>query len=135
LNPADSSDAATELAAALASRRPDSAPVAVFVENIAEFANGLGEMALQQLAKQCMADGQLFVAEGETSAFATGMGLIGQVKVARAGIALAPDPGDGSSVFKTTFPRLSGVEMPPGRGVIVRVGKAEVVQIGLPNGG
>jgi S-DNA-T family DNA segregation ATPase FtsK/SpoIIIE len=135
LSVGESGDAAAELAAALSVRAATAPPVAVFLENIAEFANGMGEMAIQQLAKQCAADGHLFVAEGETSAFNSGMGLIGQLKSGRAGLALAPDLGDGPTIFKTNFPRLSGIEMPAGRGLLVRLGKAEVVQIGLTGSG
>ena len=62
----------------------------------------------------------------------TSMGLPGLVKAARSGMALAPDGSESSMIFKTNFPPLARVFMPEGRGVLVRKGKAEIVQIARP---
>ena len=48
------------------------------------------------------------------------------------GLALVPDGTESSMIFKTNFPPLARVFMPEGRGVLVRKGKAEIVQIARP---
>lgn len=129
----EAGDGASDITALLSARSGSGRPAAVVVEGIGEFANSMAEQALQQLLKQCVVDGHLYVAEGETSTFVSGMGLIGQVKVGRAGLSLMPDPGDGPTIFKTAFPKLNPAELPPGRALLVRQGRTEVVQIGLPS--
>ena len=131
-SPAQAGDAATDILARLVSLSGSDRPAAVFVEGVGDYANGPSEMAMQQLLKQCSVDGHLFLAEGETSSFSMSMGLVGQVKVGRAGLSLMPDPGDGPTIFKTSFPKLNAAELPPGRALLVRQGKAELIQIGHP---
>jgi S-DNA-T family DNA segregation ATPase FtsK/SpoIIIE len=103
LNPQMAGDLATELTATLAGRAAAAPPVAVFIEGAAEHGSGMGDFALEQLAKQCATDGHLVIGEGETSTFNSSMGLVGQLKTGRAGLALSPDLGDGSTIFKTDF--------------------------------
>jgi len=125
---------ANELATSLAGRA-SSRRVAVFVENVGDYANGMADMALQSLVKQCLADGHLVVAEGESTTLTSPMGLIAQLKSTRAGLALNPDPGDGSTLFRTNFPKLTAADMLPGRGLLVGGGRAELVQVARVVGG
>ena len=114
---------------------PDGPPVAVFVESIAEFANGsVADQPLQELARLCLERSWLFVSEGETTTLSSGsIGLLAQAKASRVGLALAPDSGDGPT-FRTNFPpRLSRADFPPGRALFVSAGKTTVVQVGLPD--
>ncbi|MGN6609251.1 MAG: FtsK/SpoIIIE domain-containing protein [Jatrophihabitans sp.] len=133
LNPQTAGDLATDLTAGLAGRAATAPPLAVFIEGAAEHASGMGDFALEQLVKQCATDGHLVIGEGETSTFNSSMGLVGQLKTGRAGLALSPDLGDGSTIFKTNFPRLGAIDLLPGRGVLVRLGRTEIVQVGLPS--
>jgi S-DNA-T family DNA segregation ATPase FtsK/SpoIIIE len=55
-----------------------------------------------------------------------------EVKSARRGFALQPDPQEGESIFRTGFPRAKRSEFPPGRGWLVQGGKVRRVQLGLP---
>jgi DNA segregation ATPase FtsK/SpoIIIE, S-DNA-T family len=104
----------------------------VFIECVGEYANGPADMALQSLLKQCLADGHLVVAEGESTTLTSPMGLVGQVKSGRAGLALAPDPGDGQTLYRTAFPKLGATDLLPGRGLLVGLGKAHLVQVAMP---
>lgn len=112
----------------------DGSPVAVFVENIAEFVNGPADQPLQDLVRLCVERSWFFVAEGETTTLSSGtLGLLAQAKISRVGLALAPDSGDGP-IFRTTFPpRLSRADYPPGRALYVAGGKTTVVQVGFPD--
>jgi S-DNA-T family DNA segregation ATPase FtsK/SpoIIIE len=125
----DASDLATTLAGQLPLRRPEDAPVAIVIEGIGDFANGLADNALQELAKVCLAEDHLLVAEGESSTLSSSYGLLGFVKSSRSGLAIQPDQGDGASMYRTNFPRVNPAEFPPGRALSVRLGRVEVVQI------
>jgi DNA segregation ATPase FtsK/SpoIIIE, S-DNA-T family len=125
---------ATEHAAELVAKLdPEGPPVAVFVENIAEFHNGPADAALQDLVRLCLERSWLFVAEGETTTLGSGAhGLLGLAKLSRVGLALAPDSGD-NIVYRTNFPtRLNRADFPPGRALFVALGRTTVVQVGLP---
>jgi len=82
--------------------------------------------------KQMVNDGLLVVFEGETSTLTGTTGLLGMVKASRAGLALAPDPADGMTIYRTQFPRTNAADRIPGRGFLVRAGRAELVQVALP---
>ncbi|WP_435201423.1 FtsK/SpoIIIE domain-containing protein [Janibacter sp. GS2] len=87
---------------------------------------------LQEAMKPLADNDHFVVGEADPAALNTNMGLPGLVKGTRSGIALAPDGGESSMIFKTNFPPLARVLMPEGRGVLVRRGKAEIVQLALP---
>jgi S-DNA-T family DNA segregation ATPase FtsK/SpoIIIE len=55
------------------------------------------------------------------------------VRSARRGFALQPDQAEGDAIFRTSFPRISRAEFPPGRGLLVEGGKTRKVQIALPD--
>jgi len=129
--------AAASLTAELPSRlATDGDGLAVFVEALPELNGGAADMALAELLRTCTSEGLPFVVEGETAGLTGNLGVLGQIKASRAGIALAPESSDGPSVYRTNFPpRLNRAEFPPGRGLLVRLGKAFVVQVAAPDGG
>jgi len=47
-------------------------------------------------------------------------------------LALQPDQLEGTSVYKTAFPRVTRGQFPIGRGLLVAGGRTAIVQIGLP---
>lgn len=102
--------------------------VSVFVEGAADYATSIAELSLADFAKRAKRGEALLVAEGETSDFASGFGLLADVKSARRGVVLKPDTHDGEVVFKTTFPRLITREFPPGRGMLAARGRTVRVQ-------
>jgi S-DNA-T family DNA segregation ATPase FtsK/SpoIIIE len=91
-------------------------------------------MALQSLAKVCIAEDQWFVVEGEVSTLRTTMGFLGVVKSSRRGLALQPDQESGAALFNTPFPRVNRNDFPPGRGFLVGSGRASLVQIATTQG-
>ena len=102
------------------------------LEGVGELAGGPSDMILTRLVKAAVAAGHLVIAEGDSSGLISGMGLVGLVKSSRAGLALQPEQGDGSSLFKTDFPRVKRADFPVGRGLLARRGRAETVQVALP---
>jgi S-DNA-T family DNA segregation ATPase FtsK/SpoIIIE len=126
------SDKAAALAAALEAGSGGAGKVAVIIENIGEFVDGLADPALTDLGKVCLAEDHLFVVDGDTSALNSSYGLLGYAKASRSGICLQPQDGDGSLLFRNDFPRITRADMPPGRGFVVRLGRPELAQIALP---
>lgn len=125
----DISRAAEELNGLLASRNPGDSRVMVVLEGAGDLSGGLADMALQELAKTCVAEDHWFVAEGEVSTLRTTMGFLGTVKSSRAGLVLQPDQESGALLFNTPFPRVNRNDFPQGRGFLVGSGKASVVQV------
>ncbi|MCR2826469.1 hypothetical protein, partial [Microbacterium sp. zg.Y909] len=96
-----------------------------------EYATSLAEMPLSDFAKRVKRGDGLLVAEGETSDWTTGFGLLGDIKSARRGVVLQPDTHDGEVVLKTAFPRLLKREFPVGRAMLAASGKTVRVQFPL----
>lgn len=130
--PDDAAALAGELQEKLAADDPAVAGLVVVVEAISEFLNTSADYPLQELLTACRRQDRFVVAEGETSTLGQSWPLLSGVKAARYGIALQPEQMDGDVLFRTSFPRLNRAEFPPGRGLLVRSGKAEVVQVALP---
>lgn len=124
-----------ELAALLKERAlEEGSPLQVLViEKLDDLNAPPYQMPLQDAIKPLLDNDHFVVGEADPSALTTGMGLPGLVKAGRSGIALAPDGSESSMIFKTTFPPLARVVMPEGRGVLVRRGKAQIVQTALPD--
>src|SRR5262249_37182280 len=101
----------------------DPAPLAVFVEAPAEFVNGVADLPLQHYIRAAIDAGALVIGEGETSTLVGSYPLQQLLKNHRAGIALQPDQVDGTSVYRTSFPRSNRADFPPGRGFLVRHGR------------
>jgi S-DNA-T family DNA segregation ATPase FtsK/SpoIIIE len=100
----------------------------VVIEGIADVANTPADYALQALAKVCLAADQWVIGEGEVTGWTSGS-LASTLRAGRTGLSLQPDPYDGTSVFRTDFPRMKRAELPPGRGLLVRAGKTTLVQV------
>lgn len=131
---ADVADAARILAAEILLPTPGEPPYAVFVEGIADFALGEADLPLQELAKLCLAEDHFLVVEGEAATLTSPTGLLGLVKSSRRGVALQPDPGDGTPIFRTQFPRINRADFPPGRALLVGGGTTTVIQIATTGG-
>jgi len=107
-------------------------PTALFVEGLPDFVNSVADLPLQDLIKRALDHGALVVGEGETTSLAGSYPLQQLVKSHRCGIALQPDQADGMALFKTNFPRASRADFPQGRGFYVSKGRAQIVQLPLP---
>jgi DNA segregation ATPase FtsK/SpoIIIE, S-DNA-T family len=109
---------------------------ALFVEGFTDFTNGPADQPLADLARECLAGRGLLVGEAESSTITTStLGIAGQVRSGRTGLALAPNTVDGDNQFRTPFPpRLQRADFPPGRALLVTGGKTAVVQTALSAG-
>ncbi|WP_252976249.1 FtsK/SpoIIIE domain-containing protein [Janibacter melonis] len=106
--------------------------VVLVLEKLDDLAQMPYQNPLQECVKPLVDNDHFVIAEADPSAMTTSMGLQGLVKGSRSGIALVPDGSESSMIFKTTFPPLQRVFMPEGRGVLVRRGRAQIVQVALP---
>ena len=118
-------DETTSLARELSARvGGESVPhIAVFVEGFSDFLSTPADAALVELIKLIKRSDHFFVAEAETAGWGSSWPLLGEVKSARRGIILQPDPMDGDQIMRTPFPKVSRAEFPPGRGYLVRGGR------------
>jgi S-DNA-T family DNA segregation ATPase FtsK/SpoIIIE len=130
---ADSPDRVGELAGTLAAALVAAPPALVVIEGLTDFLSSPAEMHLQDLVKVIKAGDHLLLAESETSTLTSSWPLIQAVRSARRGFALQPDQTEGDAIFRTSFPRISRTEFPPGRGLLVEGGKVRKVQIALPD--
>ena len=113
----------------------ESSPLQVLVvEKLDDLNTAPFQMPMQEAMKPLVDNDHFVIGEADPSALSSTMGLTGLIKSARSGIALAPDGAESSMIFKTNFPPLARIFMPEGRGVLVRRGKAEIVQVALPEG-
>ena len=111
----------------------DGAPrTAVFIESAGDYVSSPAEQALQQLVRVCANEEHWFVAEGELSAVTTSQGFLAQVKAAREGLILQPDPESGQGLLKTPLGRIHRNEFPVGRGVYISAGQIRIVQVAMP---
>ena len=125
----EAAGAARLLAAEISLPAATGPPYVVVIEGIADFLMGEADIALQELVRQCLAEDHFVIAEGEATTMLSPTGLLGLVKASRRGIALQPDAGDGSQIYRTQFPRINRAEFPPGRGLLVGGGGTTVIQV------
>ncbi|HOZ58033.1 MAG TPA: FtsK/SpoIIIE domain-containing protein [Nakamurella multipartita] len=130
---ADTPETVADLAAALVGRLPTAAPALVVIEGLTDFLSSPAEMSLQELVKVIKISDHLLLADSETSTLSQSWPLVQAVRSARRGFALQPDQAEGDAIFRTSFPRISRAEFPPGRGLLVEGGKTRKVQIALPD--
>jgi hypothetical protein len=107
-------------------------PMAVLVERMDDLAGTVAEAPLCGLVKACLDRDSFVVAEGETIFFSSGFGLPGLLKTSRSGLVLQPDGTEGQTVFRSSFPAFNRVDQPEGRGFLVQRGRAEMLQVALP---
>lgn len=104
----------------------------LIIEKLDDLNTSPYQMPLQEAIKPLVDNDHFVVGEADPNALTTSMGLPGLVKGSRSGLALAPDGSESSMIFKTNFPPLARVIMPEGRGVLVRRGRAQIVQVANP---
>jgi S-DNA-T family DNA segregation ATPase FtsK/SpoIIIE len=130
---ADSPDLVSDLALKLSAELGTAEPSLIVIEGLTDFLSGPADMALQEMVKVIKVSDHLLIADSETSTLSQSWPLVQAVRSARRGLALQPDQGEGDSIFRTSFPRLSRAEFPPGRGLLVEGGKTRRIQIAIPD--
>ncbi|SFC85325.1 DNA segregation ATPase FtsK/SpoIIIE, S-DNA-T family [Nocardioides terrae] len=128
-DPTEIADYARELAKIVATSTSDR--YLVVVESLPDFASPPTDMALVELIKAIKRSDHLLIAEAETSSWSSAFPIFTEIKNARRGLLLQPDPAEGDVIMRTTFPRALRSEFPPGRGNWVAGGKVHRVQLPL----
>ena len=105
---------------------------AVVIEAVSEFLSTPADAPLVAMIKTLTRFGHVVIAEAETSALGGGWPLLNAVKSGRTGLALQPEQGDGTIVYKTDFPRSRRADYPPGRGLLVEGGRVRLLQVAMP---
>ncbi|GAA4831793.1 FtsK/SpoIIIE domain-containing protein [Luteimicrobium xylanilyticum] len=101
----------------------------VVVESVGDYLQTPADRAIVALAKAVRPTRHLLVADGETSGWSAPWPLLAELKAARRGLLLQPDPSDGDVILRTPLPRVARAEFPPGRGAWVARGKVARVQV------
>ncbi|GAA2394862.1 cell division protein FtsK [Catellatospora methionotrophica] len=132
-------DEVRDQAKTLAQQLTATAPQAILIENVGEFAAYTMDTdtadAVTELVRVCLDQGGFVVGESDTSTLGSKSGPLELLKRSRYGLALSPDSGDGDRVFTTEFPmKLPRADFPPGRGLLVRAGRTAVVGVGFEEG-
>lgn len=126
---------ARELSARIAEDAADEGPgILVVLEEIGDWLQSSADPALVELIKRAKRSRHLFVADGDTSSWVSSWPLMSEIKSARRGVLLQPDPVDGDTILRTPIPRGSKVAPPPGRGVAVLDRRAVRLQLPLAPG-
>ena len=124
---------AKALAARVAAGPPgeNGAPrIVAVIEGISDFLSGPADPAIVELIKASKRNEHLVVAESESSTWTSSWPLLAEMKSARRGIVLQPDPIEGDTILRTTFPRVARASFPVGRG-FAALGRG-IVRVQLP---
>jgi len=132
LGPDDCAVLAERLADELRSGKYSASRLVVVLDGIGEFLNSTADYALQELLKLCRTQGVFVLVDGETGDLAGSWPLLQAVRASRYGLVLQPDQVDGDMLFRVQFGRMSRADFPAGRGMFVRQGRAQRVQVALP---
>ena len=124
-------DDAKELATELAERLVDDSHVGrilVVIEDVPHLGDGAAERAVRQMFKAIRDSDHMLIGDADVSRATAGVGVMGDWKSMRQGIALKPDTYDGDAIFKTAFGKVKRADFPQGRGIFVQAGRATTVQ-------
>jgi S-DNA-T family DNA segregation ATPase FtsK/SpoIIIE len=130
--PAEVAEAAAKIDQAAASGGEGSRRYAVVIEAVNEYLSTPADAPLAAMIKTLTRLGHVVIAEAETSTLGGVWPLLAAVKSARTGLALQPEQGDGTLVYKTDFPRSRRADYPPGRGLLVEGGRVRLLQVAIP---
>jgi DNA segregation ATPase FtsK/SpoIIIE, S-DNA-T family len=104
--------------------------IVAVVEGIADFLSGPADAPLVEVIKSAKRNEHLVIAESESSTWTSSWPLLAEMKSGRRGIVLQPDPLEGDTILRTSFPRVARSAFPVGRGVAA-LGRG-VVRVQLP---
>jgi S-DNA-T family DNA segregation ATPase FtsK/SpoIIIE len=124
-----SREAASDLQAAV-----QEGPCALLVDDAELLVDSGLSYVLEKAVREARDAGTVVVAAGTTEELVTGYrGFVVDLRKAKCGLLLSPQgPGDGD-LLGVRLSRATGGEVPPGRGLLVLRGRAEPVQVALPD--
>jgi len=102
------------------------------IENLTDFVSAPSDGPLQELLRMCLGHGVFVLADADSNQIGSAYGAANMFKSARNGFALQPEYGEGDSVFRTGFPRVTRTEFNSGAGFLVRQGRVVKVQTAAP---
>ena len=105
--------------------------ILVVIEQIGDFLSTSADSAMVEMIKAVKRSDHLLIAENESGGWGSSWPLLQEVKAARTGFLLQPESMEGDTILKTSLPRVSRGDFPPGRGFFVSRGKAVRVQLPL----
>lgn len=105
--------------------------IVVVIEQVADFLSSSADSALVELMKAVKRSDHFLLADSETGQWGSSWPLLSEAKSARTGFLLQPESIEGDTILKTSLPRVSRAEFPPGRGYFIARGKATRVQLPL----
>lgn len=106
--------------------------VALIIEGITDFLGTVVDQDLGALLKAMRRNDHFVVAENEISGLLPNWPLLMELKSARRGFVLQPDPQEAETLMRTGMPRVRRSDFPPGRGLLVQSGKTVRVQLAQP---
>ncbi|TPX02059.1 FHA domain-containing protein, partial [Schumannella luteola] len=124
----DATALAKEVAASVA-ETPGGQKILVVVEQIGDFLSTPADSSLVEMIKAVKRSDHLLIAENESGGWGSSWPLLQEVKAARTGFLLQPESMEGDTILKTSLPRVSRADFPPGRGYFIARGKAVRVQL------
>jgi S-DNA-T family DNA segregation ATPase FtsK/SpoIIIE len=105
--------------------------IVIVIEQIGDFLSTSADSAMVEMIKAVKRSDHLLIAENESGGWGSSWPLLQEVKAARTGFLLQPESMEGDTILKTSLPRVSRNDFPPGRGFFVARGKAVRVQLPL----
>jgi S-DNA-T family DNA segregation ATPase FtsK/SpoIIIE len=108
--------------------------LAIFLENLADFAGSSVEYDLESLVKSALKQEQFVVAETETSTWSQAYAIGQPLRAGRKGLLVQPDEGDGDLLLNTSLGRVPRGSLPVGRGFLVAQGRARKIQVAISEG-
>jgi S-DNA-T family DNA segregation ATPase FtsK/SpoIIIE len=126
----DAAALAKEVAATLAEAGSDE-KILVVIEQIGDFLSTSADSSLVEMIKAAKRSDHLLIAENESGGWGSSWPLLQEAKSGRTGFLLQPESMEGDTILKTSLPRVSRADFPPGRGFFIARGKAVRVQLPL----
>jgi len=105
--------------------------IALFLENLADFAGTGIEFELERVVKALLKQDQFVVGEAETSTWSQAYTLGQPLRAGRKGLLVQPDDTDGDLLLNTSTGRVRRGPQPPGRGFLIGQGRARKLQVAI----
>jgi S-DNA-T family DNA segregation ATPase FtsK/SpoIIIE len=122
----------SELRATLESSSLAPGSIAIFLENVADFAGHPAEYDLEAVVKLAIKGGHFVAGESETSTWSQAYSLGTPLRAGRRGLLLQPDDSDGDMLLNTSTGRIKRGSLPVGRGYLIGQGRARKLQVATP---
>ncbi|MFC7403977.1 FtsK/SpoIIIE domain-containing protein [Georgenia alba] len=107
------------------------ARILIVIEDMTHLVDGPADRPMRALLQAVNDSEHMLVGEADVTRAGGNVGVLGEWKSLRQGIALKPDTYDGDSIFKASFGRVKRSDFPIGRGFFVQGGRVMLTQTPL----